>query len=122
MGTVMVVDDSDFMRSVLKKIIRESGHEVVAEACNGQEAINLSKKIKPNLIFMDIVMQPLPNAKNGIEALVQIVTANPSTKIVMCSSMGQQKLITRALKSGAVDFVIKPFQTQQVLEVISKYC
>jgi two-component system chemotaxis response regulator CheY len=66
-------------------------------------------------------MPPGPKAKDGIEALKQIVAENPTAKVVMCSSMGQQALITEALKSGAKDFVIKPFQPQKVLEVLSKY-
>jgi two-component system, chemotaxis family, chemotaxis protein CheY len=122
MGTVMVVDDASFMRAVLKKIILQSGHEVIAEAANGEEAINQSATTKPDLILMDIVMPPTPKAKDGIEALKQIVSANPAAKVVMCSSMGQQALIAEALKSGAKDFVVKPFQPQKVMEVLTKYC
>ena len=122
MGTVMVVDDASFMRAVLKKIILQSGHEVIAEAASGDEAITQFQNAKPDLVLMDIVMPPGPKAKDGIEALRQIVAANPAAKIVMCSSMGQQALIAEALKSGAKDFVVKPFQPQKVMEVLSKYC
>ncbi len=122
MGTVMVVDDASFMRAVLKKIILQSGHEVIAEAANGDEAINQFQQSQPDLVLMDIVMPPGTKAKDGIEALKQIVTANPAAKIVMCSSMGQQALIAEALKAGAKDFVVKPFQPQKVMEVLSKYC
>jgi two-component system, chemotaxis family, chemotaxis protein CheY len=122
MGTVMIVDDASFMRAVLKKIVLQSGHEVIAEAGNGEEAINQSAQAKPDLILMDIVMPPTPRAKDGIEALKQIVSANPAAKVVMCSSMGQQALIAEALKSGAKDFVVKPFQPQKVMEVLTKYC
>jgi two-component system chemotaxis response regulator CheY len=121
MGTVMVVDDASFMRAVLKKIILQSGHEVIAEAANGDDAITQFQNAKPDLVLMDIVMPPGTKAKDGIEALKQIVTTNPAAKVVMCSSMGQQALIAEALKSGAKDFVIKPFQPQKVLEVLSKY-
>ncbi len=122
MGTVMVVDDASFMRAVLKKIILQSGHEVIAEAANGDEAITQFQNTKPDLVLMDIVMPPTPKAKDGIEALKQIVSVNPTAKVVMCSSMGQQALIAEALKSGAKDFVVKPFQPQKVMEVLSKYC
>jgi two-component system chemotaxis response regulator CheY len=67
-------------------------------------------------------MPPTPKVKDGIEALKQIVSASPKAKIVICSSMGQQALIAEALKSGARDFVVKPFQPQKVMEVLSKYC
>jgi two-component system chemotaxis response regulator CheY len=122
MGTIMIVDDASFMRAVLKKIVLQAGHEVVAEASNGDDAINQFQQIQPDLVLMDIIMPPGPKAKDGIEALKQIVSANPSAKVVMCSSMGQQALITEAIKSGAKDFVIKPFQPQKVLEVLTKYC
>ena len=122
MGIVMVVDDASFMRAGLKKIILQSGHEVIAEAANGDEAINQFQQAHPDLVLMDIVMPPGTKAKDGIDALKQIVTENPSAKIVMCSSMGQQALIAEALKSGAKDFVVKPFQPQKVMEVLSKYC
>jgi two-component system chemotaxis response regulator CheY len=110
------------MRAVLKKLILQSGHEVVAEAANGEEAINQYQNAHPDLVLMDIVMPPTPRAKDGIEALKQIVSANPEAKVIMCSSMGQQALIAEALKSGAKDFVVKPFQPQKVMEVLSKFC
>jgi two-component system chemotaxis response regulator CheY len=122
MGTIMIVDDASFMRAVLKKIVLQSGHEVIAEAGNGDDAIAQFQQSKPDLVLMDIIMPPGPKAKDGIEALKQIVAFDPSAKVVMCSSMGQQSLITEAIKSGAKDFVIKPFQPQKVIEAITKYC
>jgi two-component system chemotaxis response regulator CheY len=121
MGSVLLVDDASFMRAVLKKIVLQGGHEVIAEASNGEEAINQYQNTKPDLVLMDIVMPPTPKAKDGIEALKQIITTNADAKVVMCSSMGQQSLITEALKAGAKDFVIKPFQPQKVIEVLAKY-
>lgn len=122
MGTVLVVDDAKFMRAVLTKIIAQSGHVVVAEACNGDEAIQQFQQVQPDLVLMDIVMPPGSKAKNGIDALKQIVMANPNAKIVMVSSYGQQALITEALKAGAKDFIVKPFQPQKVMEALAKYC
>ncbi len=122
MGTIMIVDDASFMRAVLKKIVLQAGHEVIAEAANGDDAINQFQQLQPDIVLMDIVMPPGPKAKDGIEALKQIVAANPSAKVVMCSSMGQQALIAEAIKSGAKDFVVKPFQPQKVIEVLTKYC
>jgi len=122
MGTIMIVDDASFMRAVLKKIVLQAGHEVVAEMANGDEAISQYPQVKPDLVLMDIVMPPGPKAKDGIEALRQIVASDPSAKVIMCSSMGQQSLIAEAIKSGAKDFVVKPFQPQKVIEALSKYC
>jgi two-component system, chemotaxis family, chemotaxis protein CheY len=121
MGTIMIVDDASFMRAVLKKIILQAGHEVIAEAANGDDAINQFQQSQPDLVLMDIVMPPGPKAKDGIDALKQIMATNPAARVVMCSSMGQQALIAEAIKSGAKDFVVKPFQPQKVLEVLTKY-
>jgi len=122
MGAVMIVDDASFMRAVLKKIVLQAGHEVIAEAGSGDEAITQYQQTKPDLVLMDIIMPPGPKAKDGIEALKQIIASDPAAKVIMCSSMGQQSLITEAIKSGAKDFVIKPFQPQKVIEVLTKYC
>ena len=122
MGTIMIVDDASFMRAVLKKIVLQAGHEVIAEAANGDDAITQFQQSKPDLVLMDIVMPPGPKAKDGIEALKQIVATDPSAKVVMCSSMGQQALIAEAIKSGAKDFVVKPFQPQKVIEALTRYC
>ena len=122
MATVMIVDDASFMRAVLKKIVLQAGHEVIAEAANGDDAINQFQQSKPDLVLMDIIMPPGPKAKDGIEALKQIVATEPTAKVIMCSSMGQQSLIVQAIKSGAKDFVVKPFQPQKVIEALTKYC
>lgn len=122
MGSVLIVDDASFMRAVLKKIILQSGHDVIAEAANCDEAVQQYQQTRPDLVLLDIVMPPGTKAKDGIDALKQIVATSPAAKVVMCSSMGQQALIAEALKCGAKDFVIKPFQPQKVMEVLSKYC
>ena len=121
MKTVLIVDDATFMRAVLKKIILQAGHEVIAEAANGDEAISRFQSAKPDLVLMDIVMPPTPTAKDGIEAAKQIIGINPKATVIMCSSMGQQSLIAESLKCGAKDFIVKPFQPQKIMEVLSKY-
>ena len=121
MASVLIVDDASFMRMVLKKIILQSGNRVIAEASNGDEAIMMYKKYKPDLVFLDIVMPPGKLTKDGLDALKIIMKEYPEAKVIMCSSMGQQTLITEALKIGAKDFVVKPFRPVKVLEAISKY-
>jgi two-component system chemotaxis response regulator CheY len=122
MAGVLIVDDASFMRNVLKRIVLQAGHEVIAEAGNGDEAIVLYRQHKPDIVLLDIVMPAGAMAKDGIEALKKIMSEDPSATCVMCSSMGQQSLIVEALKSGAKDFVTKPFKPHKVLEVLCKYC
>jgi two-component system chemotaxis response regulator CheY len=112
----MVVDDSAFMRAGLREILSRGGYQVVAEAKNGKEAVELYAAHMPDLVTMDIVMPEL----NGIEAVRIITQARPGARIVMCSAMGQQALVIEAIQAGARDFVIKPFQAPRVLEAAAR--
>jgi two-component system chemotaxis response regulator CheY len=120
MAKVLIVDDASFMRAVLKKIVTGQGHVIVGEAASGDEAIDKYQQLKPDITLMDIVMPPGTKAKDGIEALKQIMLTDPAAKVIMCSSMGQQALITDALTAGAKDFVTKPFKPEKVIEVLLK--
>ena len=112
---VLIVDDAMFMRAILKDVLINAGDfEVVGEASDGEEAVKFAKELRPDLITMDIVM---PNM-DGIEATKEIMKADPSVKIVMCSALGQEPLIMESLASGAKDFVVKPFSAEKVLKVI----
>jgi two-component system chemotaxis response regulator CheY len=116
MAKILVVDDAAFMRMMLKDILVKGGHEVVGEAANGLEAIDQYGKLKPDLVTMDITMPEM----EGIEALKRIKTDDPKATIIMCSAMGQQGMVVQAIQAGAKDFVVKPFQSDRVLEAIAK--
>ena len=116
MTKIMIVDDAAFMRMVIKDILTKNGHEVVAEAVDGLDAIEKYTQANPELVFLDIVM---PNME-GIECLKKIMEMDSNAKVVMCSSIGQQSVVTDAIKSGARDFIVKPFDAAKVLEVVSK--
>lgn len=113
---ILIVDDATFMRSLLKDILSKSVYAVAGEATNGQEAVNLYSELKPDLVTMDITMPEM----NGIDALKKIKELNPQAKIIMCSAMGQQAMVLEAIKSGAADFIVKPFQPDRVLEAVDK--
>jgi two-component system chemotaxis response regulator CheY len=113
---VLLVDDAAFMRMMLKNILVGSGYEIAGEAENGRQAIELFKSLKPDLVIMDIIMPEM----GGIDAVREIVKANPSAKVLMCSSMGQQSLVVEAIQAGAKDFIVKPFQPSNVIEAIKK--
>ncbi len=110
--TVLIVDDAAFVRGTIKDIFERHGWQVVAEAKDGAEAVELFKTHKPNLVIMDIVMPVL----SGIEAVKKICQLDPNARVIMCSAMGQQTLVIEAIQAGARDFVIKPFQASRVLE------
>ena len=113
---VLVVDDAIFMRMKLKDILEKNGFEVVAEAQNGFDAIEKFKSERPDLVTMDITMPEM----NGIEALKEIKTIDSQAKVVMCSAMGQQAMVMEAIQSGAVDFIVKPFDTDRVIQSLNR--
>ena len=115
MTTVMVVDDAAFMRMRCKKILVENGFDVV-EAANGLEAVSMYKENHPDMVLMDITMPDM----DGLAALKEIKKIDPSAKVAMVTAMGQQALVMEALKTGAMDFVIKPFDQERVLGTIKK--
>ncbi len=115
---IMIVDDAIFMRMKLKDILEKNGYEVVAEAQNGADAIEKYKAEKPDIVTMDITMPEM----NGIEALQKIKKLDPSAKVIMCSAMGQQAMVMEAIQSGALDFIVKPFETDRVIDSIVKAC
>ena len=114
-GKILIVDDAAFMRMMLKKILSPTGNELI-EAVDGLDGVAKYKEHKPDLVLLDIIM---PNA-DGIECLRQIMSFDKYARVVMCTSIGQDAIISDAVKTGARDFVIKPFDTAKVLEIVAK--
>ena len=116
MSRILVCDDSAFMRMMLKKLLAEKGHDIVAEAGDGKQAIQLYRQHKPDLVTMDITMPIM----DGIEAVRHIHNEDPLARIVMVTAIGQRGVITEAIKAGASSFIIKPFDPDQIEETINK--
>lgn len=116
MTKIMVVDDAVFMRTMMKEILKSEGFEIVAEAANGEEAVQLYKQVKPDVVTMDITMPEM----DGVDALAAIKKIDPQAKVIMCSAMGQQEMVIRAIKAGAMDFIVKPIQKDRVIAAVKK--
>lgn len=116
MANVMIVDDAIFMRTMIKRIIIKQGHAVIAEAGNGIDAVEKYKVYKPDLVLLDFTMPEL----DGIETLRKIKEYDNNAKVIMCSAMGQQHIVIDAIRAGALDFIIKPFQEEKVVSVINR--
>lgn len=114
--TVLIADDIAFVRNVLKEILTQAGFTVVGEAKNGEEAYQMFRKYKPDLVTMDIVMPKI----SGIEATRMILKEEKSAKVIVLTSMAQEQLITDAIHAGARDYIVKPFQKAEVLRVIAQ--
>ena len=116
MARILVVDDAVFMRKVVSDALAKSGHEVIGEASNGQEAVERFQELSPDVTTLDITMPE----KDGLAALKEILSVEPAAKVVMCSALGQESKVLEAIKAGAKDFVVKPFQPDRVLDAIGK--
>lgn len=112
----MIIDDTEFMRRVLRNILVSSGYEVVAEGSNGAEAVHLYRIVRPDLVTLDITMPEM----DGLSALIEIRQLDPKAKVIMCSAMGQKKIVIDAIMAGAKDFIVKPFNEERVADTIHK--
>lgn len=116
MSKVLIVDDAAFMRLRATRLLAEKGYTVV-EATNGQEALQKYMEEKPDVVLMDITMPGM----DGITATKELLRLDPNAKIVMCSALGQQSMVLEAIKSGAKDFIVKPFQPDRILATVKKF-
>jgi len=113
---ILLVDDAAFMRMMIKNILIKNDYEVAGEAQDGLEAISKYSELKPDLVIMDITM---PNM-DGITALKELKKQYPESKIVMCSAMGQEHYVVEAIKIGASDFIVKPFNADRIVMTINQ--
>jgi two-component system chemotaxis response regulator CheY len=116
MVRALIVDDSEYMRKMLKKILTSAGCEVVGEAEEGTQSIEMYKKLRPDLVTMDIVMRGM----NGIDAVRGIMKEDLNATILMVTAMGQEELMNEAKKAGAKGYIIKPFRSAQVIQEIKR--
>ena len=115
MAKVLVVDDAAFMRVRAAKVLEDAGHEVT-QAENGLEAVKKYTDLRPDAVLMDITMPEM----DGLAALKEIKKIDPAARVAMVTAMGQQAIVMEALKAGAKDFVLKPFQPDRVLGALQK--
>lgn len=113
---IMIVDDAAFMRMMIKNSLSGQGYANLIEASDGKEAVDTYMAEKPDLVIMDITM---PNM-DGLQALQAIKGQDPAAKIVMCSAMGQESMVVDAIRFGALDFIVKPFKPDRILQTVEK--
>lgn len=111
---LVIVDDAPFIREVLRHTLQSSGMEVVGEARDGAEAVEVVTKTRPQVVLMDIVMP----VKSGIEATVEILKKLPKTRIVACSTVDQSSMVMRALEAGCCHYITKPFTADEIIKAV----
>ena len=115
MARILIVDDAEFLRMRISKMLLAEGYEVI-EAENGLQAVEKYKAEKPDAVLMDITMPEM----DGLTALKEIKAFDTKAKIVMLTALGQESVVLEAIKSGARDFVVKPFERERVMSAITK--
>ncbi|MGM0411015.1 MAG: response regulator [Bacillota bacterium] len=113
MQSLLIVDDAAFMRLNLKNILKDK-YEIIGEAENGIEAVEMYQELNPDYVTMDITMPEM----DGLEAIKAIMDIDPDAQIVVCSAMGQQKMVIQAIDAGAKDFIVKPFKDERVINAL----
>ena len=116
MKTVLIVDDSSLMRRLIKNIVIKNGYDVLGEATNGRDGVEMYKELHPDFVTMDLIMDEM----NGLDALKLIMAEDPDANVIIVSSMGQEVIVRDAIVTGAKNFLLKPFDERQVIEAILK--
>ncbi|MDR1067764.1 MAG: response regulator [Clostridiales Family XIII bacterium] len=114
MVKILVVDDAAFMRMMVKENLSKAGYSDFAEARNGREAVERFAEEKPDLVLLDITMPVM----DGLTALREILGIDPAAKVVMCSAMGQENMVIEAVGLGALDFIVKPFKPERLVQTV----
>ncbi len=115
MSTIMVADDAQFTRRRVVKLLTKHNYDVI-EVKDGEEAVQIYQQTHPDAVLMDFAMP----RKNGLAALTEIRKADPQAKVIMLTALDQQVIALRAMQAGAKDFVTKPYDCQQLLEILRK--
>ena len=114
---ILLVDDAAFMRKMIRETLSKNGYSELFEAVDGADAVEKYDEIKPDMVIMDITM---PNM-DGLEALKAIRAKDGNALVIMCSAMGQEAMVMDAIKSGAKDFIVKPFKGDRVVQAVNKF-
>ena len=115
-NTILIVDDAEFMRVMLRDICADMKCDVVGEAADGQQAVAMYEQLSPDLVLLDITMPVM----DGNDALQQILAHDPNAEVVMITALGQKEQVLTAIKNGARDFIIKPFDQERVTETLTR--
>lgn len=115
MAKILVVDDAEFLRVRLTKMLISDGYEVL-QAENGLVAVNTYKEARPDVVLMDVTMPEM----DGLAALKEIIGFDSKARVIMLTALGQESVVLEAVKSGARDFIVKPFEHERVMKAITK--
>ncbi len=113
---ILIADSSAYMRGVLKEILTRNDYEVVGDVANMEEVLEKCKTLNPDFVTLDLTMEGF----DGVESIKTFKSEYPNISVIVVSALGQQSLVIETIKAGALEFLIKPFQTEMVLDVLKK--
>lgn len=113
-GKILIVDDALFMRRVIRKALEGGGYEDITEAADGGQALEAYRKEKPDLVLLDITMPDM----SGLDVLERILRQDQKAGVIMCSAIGQESVVQKALTAGALDFAVKPFKPETLVKMV----
>lgn len=114
--SIMIVDDASFMRMMIKDILTKNSYNIAGEAADGVQAVEKYLEVKPDAVILDITM---PNM-DGLATLKELKKIDAGARVIMCSAMGQELMVIEAIKAGASDFIVKPFQADRIVKALQK--
>lgn len=115
-NSVLIVDDSMYMRTVIKGVLENAGYEIVGQAANGETAIDLAIDLEPDIITLDNILPDMV----GIDILKVFIEEGLDSKVIIISAVGQSSVINEGLELGAEEYLVKPFTNEQLLEVVNR--
>jgi two-component system, chemotaxis family, chemotaxis protein CheY len=117
MARILIIDDSLYMRTMLKHILTDAGHEVIGEAADGKSGLKMVAELCPDMITLDVI---LPD-QTGLDILKEIKrNCNKDIKVVLVSAVGQDVIIEEAMTLGANDYIVKPFSEEKVVQTVQR--
>ncbi|PIB34940.1 histidine kinase [Reichenbachiella sp. 5M10] len=116
MKTVLIVDDSAYMRALIKIALTEAGYEVVGEAENGEKALSLARSLNPDMMTLDNILPDM----FGIEILQQLIREKTNIRVIMISAVGQDRIVNKVKKMGAYGYIVKPFEPELLVKVVNE--
>jgi two-component system, chemotaxis family, chemotaxis protein CheY len=112
----LIVDDSSTMRMMLRRLLEKNGFAVAGVSVNGVDAVKLYQELKPDFVTLDMIMP----RQNGLETLKQLKQIDPNATVIMISSLSAKDRLTECAASGAKDYILKPFNEENVMTVLRK--
>ena len=115
MANVMIADDSESVRNTIRDMLEAGKHKVIAESVDGIDTLEKFDSVKPDVLLLDVAMPK----KDGMETLIELMKNDSKPKVIMITALDDMELIQNCIKVGALAYITKPFNTDDILQAVS---